>query len=70
VNFTRKKRKHTGIFRRLANGLVNHEGEKWAAHRKIINPAFHIEKLKVTTSTSTSDATLRLNSLYACSSTD
>jgi cytochrome P450 family 3 subfamily A len=65
-----QKRKHTGIVRRLANGLVNHEGEKWAAHRKIINPAFHLEKLKVTTSTSTSDATLQLNSLYACSSTD
>ncbi|CAD6237787.1 unnamed protein product [Miscanthus lutarioriparius] len=41
-----QKRKHTGIVRRLSNGLVNHEGEKWAAHRKIINPAFHLEKLK------------------------
>ena len=35
-----QKRKHTGIVKRLSNGLVNHEGEKWAAHRKIINPAF------------------------------
>lgn len=43
-----QKRKHTGIVMRLSNGLVNHEGDKWAAHRKIINPAFHIEKLKVT----------------------
>ena len=51
-----QKRKHTGIVRRLSNGLVNHEGEKWAAHRKIINPAFHLEKLKVATFTSTSDA--------------
>ncbi|KAM7497800.1 hypothetical protein LguiA_022214 [Lonicera macranthoides] len=32
----------------LANGLSVHEGEKWAKHRKIINPAFHVDKLKVT----------------------
>ncbi|RLN21944.1 hypothetical protein C2845_PM07G16490 [Panicum miliaceum] len=32
--------------RRLANGLVSHNGDKWTAHRKIINPAFHLEKLK------------------------
>ena len=31
----------------LADGLVSHEGEKWERHRKIINPAFHMEKLKV-----------------------
>ncbi|KAJ6728265.1 CYTOCHROME P450 FAMILY MEMBER [Salix koriyanagi] len=33
----------------LACGLASHEGEKWAKHRKIINPAFHQEKLKVIT---------------------
>ncbi|KAF8037808.1 hypothetical protein BT93_B0603 [Corymbia citriodora subsp. variegata] len=31
----------------LSDGLTNHEGEKWARHRKIINPAFHMEKLKL-----------------------
>ncbi|AQK96815.1 cytochrome P450 family 72 subfamily A polypeptide 8 [Zea mays] len=30
----------------LANGLANHEGEKWAKHRRILNPAFHHEKIK------------------------
>ncbi|MCI03997.1 cytochrome P450 monooxygenase CYP72A65, partial [Trifolium medium] len=40
------KPKLTSIGKYLSNGLVNYEGEKWAKHRKIVNPAFHIEKLK------------------------
>jgi len=31
----------------LITGLVDLEGEKWSKHRKIINPAFNIIKLKV-----------------------
>lgn len=31
----------------LAGGLPFLQGEKWAKHRKIINPAFHMDKLKV-----------------------
>ncbi|CAL9116148.1 unnamed protein product [Musa textilis] len=32
--------------RYFARGLVMYEGEKWVRHRRILNPAFHAEKLK------------------------
>uniref|UniRef100_J3L237 Cytochrome P450 n=1 Tax=Oryza brachyantha TaxID=4533 RepID=J3L237_ORYBR len=32
-----------GLF---ADGLTSHQGSKWVAHRRIINHAFHLEKLK------------------------
>ncbi|XP_024989932.1 cytochrome P450 CYP72A219-like [Cynara cardunculus var. scolymus] len=34
----------------LIKGIVATEGDQWVKHRKIINPAFHVEKLKVCSS--------------------
>lgn len=37
------------IFKIFIQGLPSLDGSKWTTHRRILNPAFHTEKLKVMT---------------------
>lgn len=45
----------------LVGGLIEAEGYRWAKHRKILNPAFHTEKLKVIPHT---NCRVNLHSMY------
>ncbi|KAA8524994.1 hypothetical protein F0562_011368 [Nyssa sinensis] len=45
-NYHFQKPKGNPLSRLLATGLAQYDTEKWTKHRKIINPAFHLEKLK------------------------
>jgi cytochrome P450 len=44
-----EKLKFPALSKLLGDGVASHEGEKWVKHRRILNPAFHLEKLKVRT---------------------
>jgi len=44
-----EKLKFPALSKMLGGGVASHEGEKWVKHRRILNPAFHLEKLKVHT---------------------
>ncbi|KAK1438008.1 hypothetical protein QVD17_03809 [Tagetes erecta] len=45
-NQFQKQRGGNPLARLLGKGLVDAEADEWVKHRKIINPAFHLEKLK------------------------
>lgn len=38
---------HNPLVKFLLTGVGSFEGEKWSKHRRIISPAFTLEKLKV-----------------------
>ena len=42
-----EKLNFSALFKLMSDGLANQDGEKWAKHRRILNPGFHLEKLKV-----------------------
>lgn len=44
ANFT-KSQDYRALARVLGDGLLTSEGDKWLAHRKLIQPAFHHEKI-------------------------
>lgn len=41
-----KPREANPLLKMVADGLQNAEGDTWTRHRKIMNPAFRLEKLK------------------------
>ncbi|KAL8512593.1 hypothetical protein ACS0TY_018910 [Phlomoides rotata] len=47
INVFQKPNNPNPMTKLLAQGLVTLEKQKWSKHRKIINPAFHLDKLKL-----------------------
>ncbi|XP_019158872.1 PREDICTED: cytochrome P450 CYP72A219-like isoform X2 [Ipomoea nil] len=46
-NYQYQKARTNPLGRKVARGVANYEKDKWAKHRRIINPAFYSEKLKL-----------------------
>ncbi|KAL8508039.1 hypothetical protein ACS0TY_018556 [Phlomoides rotata] len=46
-NVFQKAQNSNPLTKLVIQGVLQHETEKWVKHRKIINPAFHLDKLKL-----------------------
>ena len=46
-NFKYQKTKEHPMFKLFIHGLPTIDGSEWTTHRRLLNPAFHAEKLKV-----------------------
>ncbi|XP_054817102.1 cytochrome P450 72A397-like [Prosopis cineraria] len=45
-NYEFTKRHMNPIIKYIGSGVGTYDGDKWTKHRKIINPAFHLDRLK------------------------
>lgn len=46
-NYVYQKPNTNYLGKLVAEGFATYDTDKWAKHRRIVNPAFHLEKLKV-----------------------
>ncbi|KAM0041139.1 putative cytochrome P450 [Helianthus debilis subsp. tardiflorus] len=68
--FYEKNEAHPLIKQLEGDGLLSLKGEKWALHRKIITPTFHMENLKLLVPMATSSVVRMLDKWLDMSNTD